>query len=44
METDRYDLGQEWYAKAIERGASERSIDSDLRSIYSACQKTKNPI
>lgn len=39
METGCYDLGQEWYAKAVERGASERVIDSDLRSIFMRADK-----
>lgn len=39
METGRYDLGQEWYAKAVERGASEQAIDSDLRSIFMRADK-----
>ncbi|WP_372599051.1 hypothetical protein [Amphritea sp.] len=39
METGRYILGQEWYAKAVERGASERAIDSDLRSIFMRADK-----
>jgi Flp pilus assembly protein TadD len=40
METGQYDLGQEWYAKAVERGASERAVDSDLRSIFMRADKT----
>ena len=39
METGRYVLGQEWYAKAVERGASEQAIDSDLRSIFMRADK-----
>nr|WP_320136078.1 hypothetical protein [uncultured Amphritea sp.] len=39
METGSYALGQEWYAKAVERGASERAIDSDLRSIFMRADK-----
>jgi tetratricopeptide (TPR) repeat protein len=34
METGNYTLGQEWYSKAVERGASIDSIDQDLRSIF----------
>lgn len=34
METGNYGLGQEWYAKAVERGASIDSVDQDLRSIF----------
>ncbi|HJV24243.1 MAG TPA: hypothetical protein VJ673_01100 [Aromatoleum sp.] len=33
FELGNYDLGRNWYAKAIERGASARSIDYDLRGI-----------
>lgn len=33
FELGHYDIGQDWYAKAIERGATERSIDYDLRGI-----------
>lgn len=33
FELGHYDIGQDWYAKAIERGATERSIDHDLRGI-----------
>ena len=41
MEIGSYDLGQEWYAKGIERGASERSVDDDLRSIFLRADKAK---
>jgi hypothetical protein len=34
METGRYGLGQEWYAKAVERGATIKSVDQDLRTIF----------
>ncbi|MBK8768510.1 MAG: hypothetical protein IPM01_29805 [Burkholderiaceae bacterium] len=34
VEMGDYGLGQEWYAKAVERGASEDSVDQDLRSIF----------
>lgn len=34
MELGDYQTGQVWYKKAIERGASEHSIDHDLRGIY----------
>lgn len=33
FELGHYDIGQDWYAKAIDRGATERSIDYDLRGI-----------
>nr|WP_067291444.1 hypothetical protein [Marinobacterium profundum] len=39
METGCYSLGQEWYDKAVARGASERTIDSDLRSIFMRADK-----
>ena len=41
METGHYDVGQEWYAKGIERGASEGAIDSDLRSIFMRADKIR---
>lgn len=34
METGNYILGQEWYAKAVERGATVDSVDQDLRTIF----------
>lgn len=34
FELGHYDIGREWYAKAIERGAAERSMDHDLRGIF----------
>jgi len=34
MENGAYDIGQAWYAKAIENGFSEKAMDSELRSIY----------
>lgn len=34
METGNYSLGQEWYAKAVERGATVDSVDQDLRNIF----------
>lgn len=39
METSHYDLGQFWYAKAVERGANEQDVDNDLHKIY----KRANP-
>ena len=41
METSRYDLGQLWYAKAVERGANQRDVDNDLRSIYRRASRDK---
>ena len=34
FELGRYDTGRNWYGKALERGATERSIDHDLRVIF----------
>ncbi|EXI92813.1 MAG: hypothetical protein AW12_00293 [Candidatus Accumulibacter sp. BA-94] len=34
FELGNYDIAKEWYSKAIERGASERAIDYDLRGIF----------
>ena len=34
MEIGKHTLGESWYEKAIERGASEKSVDDDLRSIF----------
>lgn len=41
IELGHYDEGQSWYQKALERGASEKSIDDDLRSIFNRSEKTK---
>ncbi len=41
IEIGNYDLGQAWYKKAIERGASEKSVDDDLRSIFMRAEKSK---
>jgi hypothetical protein len=41
MELGDYEVGQTWYKKAIERGASERSIDHDLRGIFLRADKAK---
>jgi hypothetical protein len=40
METGHCILGQQWYDKAVERGASEQAIDSELRSIYMRADNT----
>jgi tetratricopeptide (TPR) repeat protein len=34
METGNYSLGQEWYTKAVKRGATIDSVDQDIRKIY----------
>lgn len=41
FELGHYDIGRDWYAKATERGASERSIDHDLRGILLRADSTK---
>ena len=41
METGNYELGQEWYAKAVERGATVDSIDHDLRNIFFRSDQAK---
>ncbi|WP_053578134.1 hypothetical protein [Acinetobacter sp. TTH0-4] len=41
METYQYSLGHEWYEKASERGATNQSINADLKSIISKMDKAK---
>ena len=41
FELGLYDIGRDWYAKAIERGATERSIDCDLRGIFLRADPSK---
>ncbi len=41
MEIGQYDKGQSWYQKAIKLGFSEKSMDSDLRSIFRRSDKAK---
>lgn len=41
FEIGNYEAGNGWYVKASERGASERSIDYDLRGIFIRASKTK---
>jgi tetratricopeptide (TPR) repeat protein len=41
METGNYNLGQEWYAKAVERGATLDSVDQDLRNIFFRADEAK---
>jgi hypothetical protein len=41
FEMGNYDLGRDWYVKATERGASERTIDYDLRGIFLRADKAK---
>ncbi len=39
METSHFELGQEWYQKAIERGFSEKSVDDEIKSIFRKADK-----
>lgn len=41
IEIGNYSAGSEWYEKAEERGASQRSIDSDLRGILLRADNNK---
>jgi len=41
IEMGNYPLGQEWYAKAMDRGASKQVIDQDLRGIFRRADKAK---
>ena len=41
METHEYTLGHDWYNKARDRGAPEKSINADLRSILLKLDKSK---
>jgi hypothetical protein len=41
IEIGSYDLGQAWYAKAIENGFSEKAMDSELKSIYFRLSKSE---
>lgn len=41
METHQYTLGHEWYEKASKRGATDQSINADLKSILSKMDKVK---
>lgn len=34
FELGNYEIARSWYVKAVERGATERSIDYDLRGIF----------
>jgi hypothetical protein len=40
-ELGHYEIAHDWYAKAIERGATERSIDYDLRGIFLRADRAK---
>lgn len=41
MELGNLEIGLEWYRKAEERGASERSVDDDLRGILARADHAK---
>ncbi|MDZ4283880.1 MAG: tetratricopeptide repeat protein [Hydrogenophaga sp.] len=41
VELGNYETARDWYAKAAARGASERSIDDELRGIYMRADKSK---
>lgn len=41
FELGNYETARDWYAKAAKRGASEHSIDDELRGIYTRADKTK---
>lgn len=41
METSHFELGQEWYRKAIERGFSEKSVDDEIKSIFRKADKAQ---
>ncbi|WP_410499757.1 hypothetical protein [Chitinibacter sp. S2-10] len=39
MEMGNYELGQSWYAKAVERGYTEKSVDDELKQIFKRADK-----
>lgn len=41
MELGNFGEAHDWYAKAKERGANERTIDAELRSIFQRADQTK---
>ncbi len=41
FELGNYETARDWYAKAAERGASERSIDDELRGIFMRADKSR---
>jgi hypothetical protein len=41
METGQYNLGHSWYEKAVERGYSKDSVDSELKSIFQRLEKSQ---
>ncbi|MBK6999493.1 MAG: hypothetical protein IPH35_05850 [Rhodoferax sp.] len=41
MEMGNYGIGQEWYRKAEDRGATRDVIDHELRVIFRRADKTK---
>ena len=41
MELGNYNLAHDWYNKAIKLGATEQSVDSELKRIYAQADKAK---
>ena len=41
MELGNFGEAQDWYTKAEERGASEQSIDAELRRIFQRADQAK---
>lgn len=41
FEAGDYCEGHSWYEKALQRGASEKSIDDDLRNIFFRLEKSQ---
>jgi len=41
FEMGNYEIGTDWYVKATERGATESSIDNDLRGIFLRTDRAK---
>jgi hypothetical protein len=41
METGNYVLGQEWYTKAVDRGATDDFVDQELRTIFFRSDQVK---
>jgi len=41
METGHFDLGRTWYEKAEKRGFKDKSVDSELRSIFNKADKNR---
>ncbi|WP_280347583.1 hypothetical protein [Pseudomonas sp. BN414] len=41
MELGNYNVAHDWYDKAVKRGATEQSIDSELKRIYAQADKER---